>query len=262
MTKTIKAAKFIVESRLAGSQLLPIPDNIRPTTLEEGYAVQEAVHSVLGECHGCYRIGYKIGCTTPVMQKNLGIDHPCAGSISDTRVYRDFAELAIKDFAGVGVECEIGMVLARDIRPADGPFNRKNIKPMIDAVMPAIEIVDNRYQGGTSIGLPTLIADDFFGSGAVLGPENRAWADMDLSALTGRIFVDGEIRDSGVGSSVMGNPLEAVAWFANMKSERGETMKKGEFILTGSLTVVQWIEGAYEVTVEIEELGTICVKFT
>ena len=84
---------------------------------------------------------------------------------------------------------------------------------------------------------------------------------MDLSALTGHIFVDGEIRDSGVGSSVMGNPLEAVVWLANMKSQRGETLKKGEFILTGSLTVVQWIESACEVTAEIEELGTVRLTF-
>ena len=153
------------------------------------------------------------------------------------------------------------MVLACDVRPADGPFDRENINSMIDAIMPAIEIVDNRYQGGTAIGVPTLIADDFFGSGAVLGQENRAWGEMDLSALTGRIFVDGEMRDSGVGSSVMGNPLEAVIWFANMKAKRGEILKKGEFILTGSLTVVQWMERACEVTAEIEELGTVRVTF-
>jgi 2-oxo-3-hexenedioate decarboxylase/2-keto-4-pentenoate hydratase len=261
MTKARNAAKFIVESRRANSLLCSIPEDIRPRTSDEGYAVQEVVHSMLGEGAKRRRVGYKIGCTTPVMQENLSIDHPCAGSVSDTAVYRDYTELAIKKFVSAGVECEIGMVLACDVRPADGPFDRKNISSFIDAVMPAIEIVDNRYQGGTSIGVPTLIADDFFGSGAVLGPENRAWSEMDLSALTGRIFVDGEMRDSGVGSSVMGNPLEAVIWFANMKAKRGEILKKGEFILTGSLTVVQWIESACEVTAEIEKLGTVRLTF-
>ena len=261
MSKIANAAKFIVRSRLARSPLFAMPEDICPGTLDEGYSVQEAVHSNLGNSHDCHRIGYKIGCTTPVMQENLGIDHPCAGSVSDATIFRGNAEFAIKDFVGVGVECEIGMVLACDVRPTDGPFVRENISSVIGAVMPAIEIVDNRYQGGTAIGVPTLIADDFFGAGAVLGPENRTWDEIDLSSLTGRIFVDGEICDSGVGSSVMGHPLEAVVWFANMKLERGEILKKGEFILTGSLTVIQWIDRACEVTAEIEKLGTVRAKF-
>ena len=78
----------------------------------------------------------------------------------------------------------------------------------------------------------------------------------------GRSIVDGEERDSGVGAAVMGNPLEAAVWLANQKAARGEVLKEGEFILTGSLTLVQWIEGPCEVKAEINELGSLGVKFT
>lgn len=261
MSNILNAAEFIVTSRLARSVLLPIPEYIRPVNIEEGYYIQEAAHDILGRNHDLRSVGYKIGCTTPVMQQNLGINHPCAGRISNSTVFHSSAELAITDFVNVGVECEIGMVLSCDIRPGDGPFDSKNIVAAIGSVMAAVEIVDNRYQGGTSIGVPTLIADDFFGSGAVLGPSTCAWADIDLSALTGRITVDGEVRDIGVSSSVMGNPLEALVWLVNLKSDCGETLNKGEIILTGSITLVQWIETACEVTAEIENLGIVRVKF-
>ena len=128
--------------------------------------------------------------------------------------------------------------------------------------MAAIEIVNNRYQGGPAIGVPTLIADDFFGAGAVLGHQTHDWKNIDLAALTGRIYIDGVEMDSGNGAAVMGNPLEALVWFANMKAARGEILKGGEFILTGSLTVVQWIDSPCKVTAEIDTLGTVSATFS
>ena len=261
MSKEMTAARLIIASRLANSPGSPIPEDSRPMTSDDGYSVQELVHGILGDSSNQLRIGYKIGCTTTVMQKSLGINHPCAGSVSDTKVYSKHAELALKNFTQVGVECEIGVVLARDLDPTDSPFDRGNISNVISAVMPAIEIVDNRYKGGTDIGVPTLIADDFFGAGAVLGPQTQDWTNIDLAGLMGRIIVDGEERDSGVGSAVMGNPLEAAVWLANLKAARGEVLKEGEFILTGSLTLVQWIEGPCEVKAEINGLGSVGVKF-
>ena len=109
--------------------------------------------------------------------------------------------------------------------------------------------------------MPTLVADDFFGAGAVLGKPVEDWRALDLAALTGRVSVDGEVRDTGQGAAVMGHPLEAVAWFANLKAKRGEIIKAGEFILTGSLTVVQWIEGPADVAIEIDGIGGVSVGF-
>ena len=47
-------------------------DEIYLYVVDESYYIQEAVHNVLGDSHDRHRIGYKIGCTTPVMQKNIG----------------------------------------------------------------------------------------------------------------------------------------------------------------------------------------------
>ena len=39
----------------------------------------------------------------------------------------------------------------------------------IEAYYPAIEIVDDRYVKWETLGAPTLVADDFFAAGCVLG---------------------------------------------------------------------------------------------
>lgn len=261
MSREMTAAQLIAAARQAHVPLAPLPETCRPETLDDGYSVQEVLHGILTERRAGNRVGYKIGCTTAVMQENLGIDHPCAGSVSAADVFSGTAELDRAKYVQPGIECEIGVVMACDLDPAGAPFDRDSVRSFIGAVMPAIEIVDNRYQGGTAIGIPTLIADDFFGAGAVLGAPLHDWQDIDLAQLSGRVSVDGQERDAGVGAAVMGHPLEAVAWFANLKAARGEILKAGEFILTGSLTVVQWIEGAVEVSIDIDRLGGVSASF-
>jgi 2-keto-4-pentenoate hydratase len=262
MSKEMTAARLIAAARLAKTILPPIPAPCRPATPDDGYSVQEVLHGMFSDSTNQRRIGYKIGCTTKAMQENLGIDHPCAGSVSDTNVYREHADLDLSEYNQVGVECEIGIVLARDLAPDDAPYDRSGIIDYVSSVMAAIEIVNNRYQDGPAIGVPTLIADDFFGAGAVLGTQTHDWKNIDLAALSGRIYIDGVEKDSGTGAAVMGNPLEAVVWFANMKAARGEILKAGEFILTGSLTVVQWIDAPCKVTAEIDTLGTVSATFS
>jgi 2-keto-4-pentenoate hydratase len=262
MSRELTAAQRIVEARDAHTLLEPLPGDCRPTTLAEGYAVQEVLHGLFAERRSAHRVGYKIGCTTTVMQENLGIDHPCAGSVNGEDVYQGRADLVLAQFVQPGVECEIGMIMARDLDPEHGPYDRDSVAEYIGAVMPAIEIVNNRYQGGPAIGVPTLVADDFFGAGAVLGEANEDWQGIDLAALEGRVRVDSTEMDKGLGAAVMGNPLEAAAWFANLKTARGEIIKAGEFILTGSLTVVQWIDKPCTVEADIAGLGTVSVKFS
>jgi 2-keto-4-pentenoate hydratase len=261
MSREMTAAQLIAAKREAHTALAPLPDICRPETLDDGYSVQEVLHGILAQRRTGHRVGYKIGCTTKAMQENLGIGHPCAGSVSAADVHHGRAELNLSEFVKPGVECEVGVVMAHDLDPAKAPFDRVAAAGFVRAIMPAIEIVDNRYQGGPAIGVPTLVADDFFGAGAVLGEPTEDWQGLDLAALTGKVSVNGKVMDSGTGAAVMGHPLEAVAWFANLKAERGEIIKAGEFILTGSLTVVQWIEGPADVEIEIDGIGKLGIAF-
>ena len=203
MSREMTAARLIAAARLAKTPLTQLPDTCRPATVDEGYSVQEVLHGILKDDDKQRRIGYKIGCTTPVMQEVMGIDHPCAGSVTDVQVYREHTALPYADFLSVGVECEIGVVLARDLAPDNAPYSRDSVVDCISAVMPTIEIIDRRAEGGpAAVGIPTMIADDFSAAGAVLGHQTHAWRDIDLASLTGRVFINGEEKSAGVGADV------------------------------------------------------------
>jgi 2-keto-4-pentenoate hydratase len=92
------------------------------------------------------------------------------------------------------LECEIAVVLRRDLDGAGPDLSAASISDAIGACHIACEIINNRYGDPTAVGVSSLIADDFFQAGFVLGPENTAWRMPDLAAAAGFIDIDGEHR--------------------------------------------------------------------
>ena len=87
------AAAFLAQARLAHTRMTGLPPELRPADVAAGYRVQDALHVALADAGLGACTGYKIGCTTPVMQQYLKIDHPCAGGVFAARVYREAARL-------------------------------------------------------------------------------------------------------------------------------------------------------------------------
>src|SRR5216684_899794 len=164
----LAAAQTIAQARRNRTPLKALPGDLAPEDEAAGYRVQRAVHDLLLP-HTGPLIGYKIGCTSAVMQQYLNIPHPCGGGVFAKGVHRNGASLSTKDFVRVGVECEIAVRLARDLAPTEAPFTAEWVAEAIEAYYPAIEIVDDRYVDWQTLGAPTLVADDFFAAACVLG---------------------------------------------------------------------------------------------
>ena len=83
------------------------------------------------------------------------------------------------------------------------------------------------------LGVPTLIADDFFQIGFVIGPENPAWRTQDLPTAAGFIEIDGQ-RRTGSAQDVL-SAFASLRWLAGALSRTGLSLRAGETILTGTL---------------------------
>lgn len=257
-TTIAAAAEQISMARLSLTPLAP-PAGAVPRGLAEAYAVRDAVHACLAESRFGSRVGWKIGCTTPVMQAYLGIAHPCAAGLFAGTTHRGDTELRHDDFVRAGIECEIAVRLASDL--PEGPFTPESVRGAVGAVMAAIEVVDDRYLDWQSAGTPILVADDFFAAGAVLGREHDPAVLPDLATLRGRVLIDGAEVGSGIGADVLGHPYAALAWLAEHASERSMPLRAGETVLLGSLVRTQWVEAGASVRIEIEALGAVEASF-
>lgn len=256
-----EVAQLLARPRLSGPPTPAAPADLAAATIADGYAIQRALHAVL-EAAGHGRCsGHKIGCTTPVMQAYLGIDHPCAGEVFAATVFESGTEVPLQRFHRVGVECEIAARLGSDLPARDGGHDRDSVAAAVESLMAGIELVDDRYVDYTALPAPVLIADDFFNAGVVLGVPVTDWRGLDLVAIEGAMTIDGDEAGRGTGADILGHPFNALAWLADHRAAVGTPLRAGEFVMLGSVVKTVWIEHAATVTARFEGLGEASVSF-
>jgi 2-keto-4-pentenoate hydratase len=261
MPDTLAAATAIAVARRNRTPLKPLSADVAPQTEADGYRIQEALRDLLAAEFGAL-VGYKIGCTSAVMQEYLDIPHPCGGSVFAKGVHDSGASLRAADFVRVGVECEIAVKLASDLAPSAAPFTADTVAQAIGAYLPAIEIVDDRYADWQILGAPTLVADDFFAAGCVLGKPVARSAAPDLLDVIGRAVINDTEIARGTGADVLGHPHNALAWLANHLAADGNGLRAGQIVLTGSLVKTIWLNAGDRVTMDLSGLGRVEVAFT
>jgi len=251
------AAEMILEARRARRILAPL-GKAAPADAAAGYALQRRVAERLGAVPPA---GFKIGATTRQMQDYLGLPGPAAGFVPATSLRPNGAELRFADFLNVGVECEVGLRLGRDLPPA--PCTRDQAAAAVAEVFPAIEIVERRYEDLKLLGTPTLIADQVFHAAGVTGAPVPNWRALDLGAARGELRVDGVVRAAGHGRDLLGHPLEALAWLAaSGAAEAFGGLKAGQLVWLGSVTPPIWLEGPCVVEAAFDLLGVARLRFT
>jgi 2-keto-4-pentenoate hydratase len=73
--------------------------------------------------------------------------------------------------------------------------------------------------------------------------------------------VNGAAAGQGQGRDILGHPLEALAWLANLKAREGAGLAAGEIVMLGSVVETKWLARGDAVEVEIEGLGTARAVF-
>ena len=260
MSKSKYLVELLAKSRLIGNKIDIIPVDLRPANEEEAYLIQDDLHRHLFDKKYGEIIGHKIGCTTKVMQEYLGISNPCVGGVYDVNVNYYEGNYKFNKFISPGVECEIAVFLGKDLPPQNQLYNKNSVQEAVSDVMASIEIVDDRWFDYKSIDTLSLISDDFFASGCVLGKKIKL-DKIKLPEISGRMLINDELVGTGYGKDMMGDPLEALAWLANFMSKRGKTLKANQFVSLGSIVETKWVNLGDSVHIEIDGLGSAIANF-
>jgi 2-keto-4-pentenoate hydratase len=138
------------------------------------------------------------------------------------------------------------------------------VSDAIESLTVAFELIDRRESAsGSGEFAPDIKSiSTISNAGAVLGSPVTDWHGIDLAASRGTMTINGERVSEGRGSNVMGHPLEALAWLANLKAEQGNALKAGMLILTGTLTGLMPLTSGDTATIAIDGLGEAHLKLT
>ena len=139
--KARRAAEIISAARLHSARIAPLPPDFRPQNEADAYEVQHEVNSILSANGRGRVVGHKIGCTTEVMQRYLGIPNPCAGALFQPSVYFEEGMLRHRDYLRPGVECEIAVFMGETLLPRSSGHTAESVAGAVQAVFAGIEVV-------------------------------------------------------------------------------------------------------------------------
>ncbi len=97
---------------------------------------------------------------------------------------------------------------------------------------PCFELIEDRNADYSNLDPLTLIADNAWCGGIVLGQEMTNWRELDLNDTPSLVHQSGEADEAA--NTGAADPLGSLAWVLNHFSDRGITLSKGEQIITGS----------------------------
>jgi 2-keto-4-pentenoate hydratase len=229
---------------------------IRDLTIAQAYELQQIV-STLREQRGESVIGYKIGCTSRVIQEQLGIGQPIFARLFDSGCFPTGSRIAHSRFANLAIEGELAVRLTRDLPRV--PLSDDDCRDAIASIFPVIEL--HHYvvpeRGHT---IATLIASGGMHAGLVL-PDRE-------SVCFGRVPLVGEIdvviNDHVAGRTgepwTMGSPATTLRWLSVQLAETGLSLRRGQVILAGSALPLFPVERGSRVSVLTRNLGLSSVE--
>lgn len=253
-----QAARHLFEAHERREPFTPLPPDLAPRTGEEAYAIQDAFVALRAQKLGAI-VGYKMALSSPQMRRFVGVDHPQAGAILESTLRRTPASVRAADYLRLIVEFEIAVEMAEDLPVADAPFSRERVAKAVGAVMPALELADDRNADYAELRKHPfeLIADNTWNEGAVLGYPIKQWQGLDLAAIQGVGLINGQRVGEGRGADAHGHPFNAVAWIADHLAAHGRGLLRGDVVITGSLITSQQVKAGDLVQFSLEGLGDV-----
>lgn len=227
-----KTADYFLEARSHRPKWFGVPEEFRPRSIEEGYRIQQIVYERI-EAACTRRAGYKVGAVARSGQQHFGIDEPAYGGIFESSRMGSLADILNAGLVEPSIECEIAVVLAGDLIESGKMLQLEDIASTVATCHIACEIIDNRYGDPLALGVPSLVVDDFFNAGFVLGPACAQWRNLDLSNLRGETRIDGFVVTGNSADAL--HALTCVQWLSHKLAAVGSALRKGDIILTGAV---------------------------
>ena len=255
------AARELLEMRATRRIVPDLPIALRPETLTDAYAIQQRVVAGLVAQGGGRCIGFKVACTNQIAQAALQIDRPVFGRLMSHTTSLSGVTLAADRFTHRVIEAEFAFRIGVDVESVDGGHTQATIAEHIDALIPAIEIVDYRFESWT-VGALRVAADNAIHGWWIHGEPVTDWRGHDLAASAVSVTRDGELVTTGSGAAVLGHPLNVMAWLADELPRFGLQLSRGDVVTTGVATDVFEAGVGDSCVADFGPFGTVTVGFS
>lgn len=252
-----EAAERLWQAGQKNEGIAPLTETAPALTLDDAYEIQLLT---VGKAQAAGRqiVGKKIGLTSKAMQDYFGISTPDYGHLYDTMLWDQDEPISLSRLHRPKIETELAFVLNADLK---GPgVTVTDVLQATAGVIASFEIIDSRIKDWR-IKVTDSIADNASAAGLTLGSRLVPVNGLDLRYIGMVVERNGIIADTAATAAVMGNPALAVAWLANKLGQYGISLKRGEIILSGSLTKALDIASGNVFTAQFGGIGSVKAIF-
>ena len=243
------AAELLLAARQTGRPLAALPEEARPGTLADAYAIQDAVASKLGVIGG-----WKVGAKSAMAE-------PTCAPLPAPLILRSPQRFASGRFAHQGVEAELAFMLSYDLPSRPQPYRVVDVVEAVATVHPAIEIVDSRFVDLGSVDALSQLADHQSNGALVVGNGVALPHAFESSTQQVTLDIDGERVVESPGSNPAGDVLRLLAWLANHAVARNGGLRRGDLVTTGSWTGMRFVAQGARVEAVFAGIGGVDVEF-
>jgi 2-keto-4-pentenoate hydratase len=217
------AAQYLFAARHAGRAGPRIDEAARPATVDDAIAVQLRVADLLAQPVGGWKCSVPTAAraiiAAPIFAPTIHRTSPCALRVTGT---------------AARVEPEIAFVMARDMPARAQPYTESEVRAAVGVAHLALELIGPRYADPKSVSYPELLADFIANQGLYVGPALAAPWESNLEAFPIVVRAGGAMIRSAEGKHPDGHPLRPLAWLANYLATRGDHLRAGQIVTTGS----------------------------
>ncbi|MBI1185639.1 4-oxalocrotonate decarboxylase [bacterium] len=212
------------------------------------YAIQEELLACRYE-RGEQFVGIKLGFTSEAKMKQMGVNDLIWGRLTNRMLIENGGTLSLSDFCHPRVEPELCFLTKKDI---DRELSLDEAHEYIEAVAPALEIIDSRYKD-FKFSLEDVIADNCSSAAFVVGE----WHDAvpDLSHLTIELIVNHKVVESDTSAAILGNPWLSVCHASRLAAKYGQEFPAGSYLMAGAATGAVYLQAGDLVKARVRLLG-------
>lgn len=239
------------------------PDVSVDLDVDTAYAIQNEVVR-RREGRGERTIGVKLGFTSREKMAQMGVDEIIVGRLTDAMAVPAGGEVELARFIHPKIEPEVAYRISTDVDLDDLGFDDAldafDVHEIVDAVAPAMEIIDSRYVDFVFT-FADVIADNTSAAGFVVGEWSplRAVPDNAVTLVVGETDAGPATTKEGTTSAILGDPENALREMLRQCRRHGIPLRTGDVVLAGAATAAVAL-GAGPVTCAIDGLGEVSVR--
>lgn len=227
-----QAAERIWSARQAG-RTLDAEATIGSPDLATAYAIQRALLA-LRLAAGERVVGWKLGYTSEVMRRQMGIDRPNIGPLTD-RMLLGSGDVVSDRLVQPRVEPEIGLRLKTALDARLASIDRHTVAAAVEGAYACLEVVHSTWTG-YRFNLAQNTADNASAGQVIVGPRIPVSNLMELGTVGVRLSDGEQTLDHGVGADADGHPLDALVRLARELAHIDRRFEPGDLVITGGLT--------------------------